>query len=179
MASPGVFQTPSHFCVFNGTKAGRRHAERGEPFVVLYGFMLVLPNRRSFRRPARRYRTLYGYRGHRTQHRSSDHKSVHDARRGFFYVLSGTQLNGVSQGAYYGNDYQSHELPAGPRYVDPRDRACFLCADVLHSGMSVTPGAAGSTNFTVPVGSSPGRDAVRRGEWDRLGACLVSVAVMP
>jgi hypothetical protein len=86
----------------------------------------------------------------------------------------------VSQGAYYGNDYQSATNYPLVRIVNAATGHVFYARTFLPSGMSVTPGAAGSTNFTVPVGIEPGAAtlfAVANGIAS--APVSVSVAVMP
>lgn len=76
--------------------------------------------------------------------------------RGRTYALSGRQLNGRSGGASYGDNSQAWTNYPIIKLVN------FATGDVTYarsfdfSGMSIAPGAAGSTKFVVPTGAESG-----------------------
>lgn len=158
MASPGVFQTPSHFFVFNGTNLTQvADTPNAASLSSYHGFMLVLPTGQIMFNSRLGDIELYTDTGVIAPNIAPVITKVPTTLvAGVSYVLSGTQLNGVSQGAYYGNDYQSATNYPLVRIVNAATGHVFYARTFLHSGMSVTPGAAGSTNFTVPVGIEPG-----------------------
>ena len=69
---------------------------------------------------------------------------------GSTYSVSGTQLNGLSQGAYYGDDAQMATNYPLVRIVNSATGHVFYARTYGHSTMSVAPGTAGTTNFSVP-----------------------------
>jgi hypothetical protein len=72
------------------------------------------------------------------------------------YALSGSQLNGLTQGAYYGDDAQSATNYPIVRLTNSATGHVFYARSFGHSTMSVAPGTAGSTNFTVPAAIEAG-----------------------
>jgi FG-GAP-like repeat len=73
------------------------------------------------------------------------------------YSLSGTQLNGLSQGAAYGDDFQSAtNYPLVRIVYNINPNLGFYARTFGHSTMSIAPGQVGSTNFTVPSNIVPG-----------------------
>jgi hypothetical protein len=69
---------------------------------------------------------------------------------GSTYAISGTQFNGLSQGAYYGDDVQGATNYPLVRITNSATGHVFYGRTANHSTMSVAPGASGATNFTVP-----------------------------
>jgi hypothetical protein len=69
---------------------------------------------------------------------------------GVTYQLSGGQLNGLSQGAAYGDDYQSATNYPLVRIVNAATGHVFYARTFGHSSMSVAPNNPSTTNFTVP-----------------------------
>ena len=65
------------------------------------------------------------------------------------YPLSGTQLNGLSQGAAYGDDVQGATNFPLVRIVNNSSGHVFYGRTFDHSTMSIAPGKAGSTHFAV------------------------------
>jgi hypothetical protein len=75
---------------------------------------------------------------------------------GATYTISGTQFNGLSQGGYYGDDDQASTNYPILRIQNSETNHVFFGRTFDHSTMSVAPGTAGSTNFTVPAHVEPG-----------------------
>lgn len=69
---------------------------------------------------------------------------------GGYYEISGTQFNGLSQGADYGDDVQAATNFPLVRITNSATGHIFFARTANHSTMSIAPGAHGSTTFTVP-----------------------------
>jgi hypothetical protein len=67
------------------------------------------------------------------------------------YTISGTQFNGLSQGAYYGDDVQGATNYPIVRITNVATSHVFYARTANHSTMSIAPGTTGSTTFTVPA----------------------------
>jgi hypothetical protein len=72
------------------------------------------------------------------------------------YVLAGTQLNGLTQGAAYGDDFQSATNYPLVQIVNNSTGHVFYARTSGHSTMSIAPGQAGSTNFQVALATELG-----------------------
>jgi hypothetical protein len=70
---------------------------------------------------------------------------------GTTYTISGTQLNGLTQGAYYGDDYQMATNYPIVQITNAATGHVFYGRTFNISNRSIAPGAAVSTNFTVPA----------------------------
>jgi hypothetical protein len=68
---------------------------------------------------------------------------------GGLYLLSGTQLNGLSQGAAYGDDAQGATNYPLVVIVNGNSGHHFYARTAFHSSMSIAPGQAGATTFKV------------------------------
>jgi hypothetical protein len=75
---------------------------------------------------------------------------------GATYPISGTQFNGLSQGAYYGDDVQAATNYPIVQITNSATGHVFYGRSFDHSTMSIAPGTAGSTNFTVPANVETG-----------------------
>jgi hypothetical protein len=69
---------------------------------------------------------------------------------GATYPISGTQFNGLTQGAYYGDDAQASTNYPIVKITNTASGHVFYARTFNHSTMSIAPGTSGSTNFTVP-----------------------------
>jgi hypothetical protein len=69
---------------------------------------------------------------------------------GGYYKISGTQFNGLSQGADYGDDVQAATNYPLVRITNSTTGHVFYARTANHTTMSIAPGAASSTTFTVP-----------------------------
>jgi len=77
--------------------------------------------------------------------------------RGETYTVSGTQFNGLSQGATYGDDYQSSTNYPLVRLVNRATGHVFYCRTHDHSSMGVATGSTRvSTRFDVPADAEAG-----------------------
>jgi len=69
---------------------------------------------------------------------------------GDYYKISGTQFNGLSQGADYGDDYQSATNYPIVRITNDATGHVFYARTEHHSTMSIAPGSYCATTFAVP-----------------------------
>jgi hypothetical protein len=76
------------------------------------------------------------------------------------YLLSGTQFNGLSSGASYGDDQQSSTNFPVVRVTNTITGHVFYGRTFDHSTMSIAPNAPSSTNFTIPQTAEKGPSAV-------------------
>lgn len=76
--------------------------------------------------------------------------------RGTSYVLAGKGLNGVSQGAYYGDDVQTASNYPIVRITNVANGHVVYARTFNQSTMSVSPNVSGSTYFTVPERAESG-----------------------
>ena len=77
--------------------------------------------------------------------------------RGSTYTISGTQFNGLSQGAAYGDDFQGATNFPLVRIVNNATGHVFYCRTHDHSTMAVaTGGKTVSTRFDVPANTETG-----------------------
>ena len=72
------------------------------------------------------------------------------------YTVSGTQLNGLSQGAMYGDDAQMATNYPIVRITNSATGNVYYARSFDFSTMSVAPNASGSAQFTVPSNIPPG-----------------------
>jgi hypothetical protein len=73
------------------------------------------------------------------------------------YIVSGTQFNGFSQGAAYGDDFQDATNDPLVRIVNAATGHVFNCRTHSHSTMAVATGSEKvSTQFDVPAGAETG-----------------------
>ena len=77
--------------------------------------------------------------------------------RGKSYLIRGTQFNGLSQGAMYGDDFQDATNYPLVRIVNLATKHVFYCRTHDHSTMAVATGSQPvSTHFDVPAGMETG-----------------------
>jgi hypothetical protein len=77
-------------------------------------------------------------------------------RPGASYTISGWQLNGVYQGAAYGDDVQQATNYPLVRITNLASGHVFYSRTHDHSSMAVAPGNPSETHFDVPLGQEPG-----------------------
>ena len=76
--------------------------------------------------------------------------------RGKTYQLSGVLLNGMSQGAFYGDDIQAATNYPLVRITNVNTHEVIYARTHDHSSMAVASPDVVSTNFDVPLGAEPG-----------------------
>jgi FG-GAP-like repeat len=72
------------------------------------------------------------------------------------YLMSGTQLNGLTEGSYYGDDVQAAVNFPIVRIVNNSTSNVYYAKTFNHSSRSIAPNAAVRTNFTVASGTALG-----------------------
>ena len=77
--------------------------------------------------------------------------------RGQTYQISGTQFNGLNQGAAFGDEFDSHTNYPLVRITNNKSGHVFYCRTHDHSSMGVATGSKTiTTNFDVPSGMETG-----------------------
>jgi hypothetical protein len=155
-ASPPFFGPPVHFFVFDGTSitqiADTANASGLASFTV---FMLVLPTGQVLVNSRAGDIEIYDDPGSPDPAWAPVITSVPAALSpGVTYQLFGEQLSGLSQGAAYGDDYQSATNYPLVRIVNAASGHVFYGRTFDHSYVGVGPGTPSFTNFTVPAAGS-------------------------
>ncbi len=157
-ASPGDYQTPTHFFVFDGTSltqvpdapnAGNQSSDDG--------FMLVLPTGQVLFNDRIGQMELYTDDGPPLASWQPTITSVPSTlTAGDTYKVKGTQLGGLTQASAYGDDYQSATNYPLLRITNTATGDVVFARTSGFSSMSVAPGAASSAEFTLPAGIGTG-----------------------
>jgi hypothetical protein len=156
--SPGVYQTPTHFFKFDGTTLTRVVDPPNAASLSSYdGFMMMLPSGEVLFNDRIGDMEVY-----------SDGKPAKAAWQpvidsvptsvapGGTYLLSGKQLNGLTQDAAYGDDYQSATNFPLVRITILATGHVFYARTSGMTLMSVAPRVASSVNFLVPTDIATG-----------------------
>ncbi|WP_266172154.1 choice-of-anchor D domain-containing protein [Dyella subtropica] len=153
MASPGIYQSPSTFLEWNGstlTPVAAPSTASGDS--SWYGAMLELPNGQILFSDLSQNLQVWTPSGTYQAAWQPTVSSVSTTLTpGSTYPISGTQFNGVSQGAAYGDDQQMATNYPLVRIVNSATGHVFYCRTHDHSSMGVATGSSPvSTNFDVP-----------------------------
>jgi hypothetical protein len=103
------------------------------------------------------------------------------------YSISGTQFNGLTEAAYYGDDTNASTNFPLVRIVNNGTGHVFYARTTAHSNRSIAPGVATSTNFTIPNGIETGASTLfvvangipSAGQAVTLGALQAAVMTSP
>ncbi len=159
-ASPGIFGAGSQFFEFNGTGLVAVPAPPNAPFNPSFvGRMLVLPTGQILFTDGSSDVEIYTASGtYQNAWRPTISSFPANLVPGFAnYTLSGTQLNGLSQGAMYGDDAQSATNYPLVRITNSATNHVFYARTHHHSTMAVATGSAVvSTRFDMPAGIETG-----------------------
>lgn len=158
-ASPGLYRPPSNFFLFNGSTLTRTvNPPNAAQLESNWGYMLDLPTGQVLFND--RFGHLEVYNDGGTPKASwrpvVTHVPTTLAPRGT-YTLSGSQLNGLTQGAYYGDDYQSATNYPLVRITSTATGHVFYARTFDMSSMSVTPKLASHAQFQLPSGVPAGK----------------------
>jgi len=153
-ASEGYGDVPTHFFEFNRDDTITQVADTvlyaASSGAYYYNF-LVLPNGQilstDFSKTAEVYTPAGSAEAKWAPKIASYPASVNP---GGYYEIKGTQFNGLSQGADYGDDYQSATNYPLVQITNQATGHVFYARTANHSSMSIAPGTHGSTTFTVP-----------------------------
>ncbi|GLQ94964.1 choice-of-anchor D domain-containing protein [Dyella acidisoli] len=159
MASPGAYQTPSTFLEWDGSNLSivpTPSTASGDS--SWYGAMLVLPNGQILFSDLSQNLQVWTPAGTYQPAWQPTVSTVSTALApGSTYPISGTQFNGLSQGAAYGDDQQMASNYPLVRIVNNATGHVFYARTHGHSSMGVaTGGAIVSTNFDVPTNIETG-----------------------
>ena len=153
-ANPGYGKKPTHFFEFTTLNAINQVADDFVASYVpafIYNF-LVLPNGQILVTEESDEPEFYTPTG------SPDPSwapvistSPSNVYPGTTYTITGTQLNGLTQGAYYGDDFQMATNYPIVQITNSATGHVFYGRTFNVSNRSIAPGASVSTNFTVPA----------------------------
>jgi hypothetical protein len=165
-ASPGVFQTPATFFVFDGTTFTQAPATQSSHSLTSYqGRQLVLPTGQVLWLAADG-RTidveLYTSTGLPQAAWAPTITSVpRTLRRGSSYQISGTQFNGLSCGSDYGDDATMASNYPLVRITNTATGHVIYARTHDHSTMGIATGSAiVSTTFDVPATAEAGENTI-------------------
>lgn len=162
MASPGEYQTPSHFFLFNGKKLKQTDdTSNAANLSSFYGFMLVLPTGQIMFND--RVGTIWVYTSSGAPMPAwlpTITKVRARLAAGTSYTLSGTQLAGLSEGAAYGDDYQSNTNYPLIRILNNKSGHVFYARTYDNTSNSVAPNIASSVKFVIPKNAETGASSL-------------------
>ena len=156
-ASPGLFQTPTHFFEFttaNGVSSIARAPDTPSspslPSFVIN--LLVLPTGQVLQTDTTSTVWIYSYGGTASASLKPVITSVPKAlARGHSYKLSGKQLAGITSGGTYGDDAQAGTNFPLVRIVNSKTHHVFYAKTSGFSSRGLKPKAASSASFLVPA----------------------------
>jgi len=156
-ASPGVYDPPSHFFVFNGTSITQvADAPNASESPSYEGLMLVLPTGQVLFNDAGTLET-YTDSGAPLASWAPQITSVPSSLTpGVTYTVSGKQLNGLTQGSAFGDDNQSATNYPLVRITNTASGVVSYARTSAMTSMSVAPNATSSASFTLPTGIEQG-----------------------
>ena len=164
-ASPGVFFAPTQFFEFNGTSLTSVAATPNSSFKSSFeGRMLVLPTGQILFTDGTSDIEIYTPTG---TYLSAWQPTISAppfavATGGANYLLFGTQLNGLSQGAMYGDDAQAATNYPLVRITNNATGHIFYARTHNHSTMGVATGSTlVSTKFDVPASIETGASTLQ------------------
>jgi hypothetical protein len=163
--SPGVFNSPVTFYEFNGTKFVNAPST-GNPGATSYeGRMLVIPTGQvlfAVSDGATIDVELYNASGtYKSAWQPTITSVPSTITRGSTYKISGTQFNGLTAGAAYGDDAQMNSNYPLVRITNTSTSHVFYARTHDHSTMGVATGKkVVSTNFDVPSGAETGASTI-------------------
>jgi hypothetical protein len=166
MASPGVYNNGVQFFEWTGTKFANAPNIAGASDIPSFvGDMLLLPTGQvllTTQGGTSPQVLVYTAQGSAKAAWAPTVTSVPATlTRGTQYVIKGTQFNGLSQGAAYGDDTQSATNYALVRITNNSTKHVFYAKTVNPSTMAVATGSkAVSTHFTVSAGTETGASSL-------------------
>ncbi len=127
-----------------------------------YGYMLVLPTGQVLFNDRIGQMVLFNSSGApKTSWRPTVTSVPRTLTPGDTYTLSGRQLNGLTQAAAYGDDYQDATNYPLVRVTNTATGDVAYARSSGMTSMSVTPGAASSTQFTLPATIGTGASTLK------------------
>ncbi len=157
-ASPGDYNKPVQFFVYNGSSLTKvTNPPNAANQSSYFGYMLVLPTGQVLFNDRAGQMEVYTAGGTPQASWLPTITSVPSAlTAGATYTLSGKQLNGLTQGAAYGDDFQDATNYALVRITNDASGHVVYAKTFGMTSMSVTPKRASSAQFTLPSGIETG-----------------------
>jgi hypothetical protein len=157
-ASPGVYHAPSYFFEYDGTtltqEPGTTTAREDPSFA---GTMLVLPTGQIFWTDQSGNAEIYTAAGtYNPAWAPVISSAPASLTPGQSYAISGTLFNGMTQGAYYGDDAQMATNYPLVQIVNMATGHVFYARTFDHSAMPVASPLEITTHFEVPTGIETG-----------------------
>ncbi|HSZ28387.1 MAG TPA: kelch repeat-containing protein [Pseudonocardiaceae bacterium] len=150
-ASPGQ-QPPAHFFIYNGTTltqvADSPNANLQPSFT---GRMLVLPSGRILFDDYGSLELYYDNGAPPAAWTPQITKAPTRLHTGTAYTVSGIQLNGLTEGSAYGDDYQSATNYPLVRITNDKTGDVSYARTFGMTSMSVAPGTQSAANFRLPA----------------------------
>ncbi len=158
MGGPGYAQTTAHFFVYDGTSFTQTDDTPNAPTESDYqGNMLLLPTGQVLLTDQSGDVEIYTDPAAPVAGAAPTNVSVPATlKAGSTYTLRGAQLGGVTQGASYGDDYQSATNYPIVRITNNATGHVFYARTSNFSAMTVTPAARSTASFTLPAGVETG-----------------------
>jgi hypothetical protein len=159
MTSPPVFNTGAVFFEWNGTKLTKiAGPPNGPNDAAFYGHFLMLPTGQLlFSDYSTDVEVFTPKGGFKKAWQPTITSAPTTVTHGKSYVVKGTQFNGLSQGAAYGDDYQDATNFPLVRIKNSATGHVFFARTHDHSTMAVATGKKiVSTHFDVPAGIEKG-----------------------
>ena len=158
VASPGDYKRPARVFDFNGTTLTQVPNPPNASLIASnYVYMLVLPTGQILVNDRVGDVEVYNPTGSPQLAWMPTIAAVPTALSvGGTYTLSGTQLNGLTQGSAYGDDYQSATNFPLVRITNTATGAVSYARTHGMTSMSVAPGQSSTVNFTLPAGIQAG-----------------------
>lgn len=163
-ASPGYGDSPTHFFEFSTTNTIAQVADTvdyaGSSGAYYYNF-LVLPSGQIMATDFSSLPEFYTPAGSPNSSWAPVISSAPSSVTiGSTYTISGTQFNGLSQGGYYGDDYQGATNYPLVRITNNSTSHVFYARTTNPSNSSVAPGDAVSVSFTVAENTETGASSL-------------------
>jgi hypothetical protein len=176
-ASPGDFAAPTHFFLFDGTSLTQVADPANAPNVSSFQTrLLVLPTGQILYDDGFDME-IYSPSGSPTTSLAPTISSAPTTvAPGGTYSVSGTQLAGRAQGAAYGDDFQDNTNYPLVRITNTASGVVTYARTSGFTSVSIAPGAASATNFTVPS-SIPAGASTLQVVGDGIASAPVSVTV--
>lgn len=153
-ASPGYGNSPTHFFEFSTTNTIARVADtidNASSSGAYYYNFLVLPNGQIMSTDFSSVPEFYTPAGSPNSSWAPVISSAPSSvTPGSSYSISGTQFNGLSQGAYYGDDVQGASNYPLVRITNNSTNHVFYARTTNPSNSSIAPGNSVSVDFTIP-----------------------------
>jgi hypothetical protein len=152
MASPGIYNPPSHFFMFDGAAITQiADPVYPQPVPSFQGRLLVLPTGQVLFDDNAGDMEIYT---DSAPPLAACAPAITGApvqlKAGATFALTGQQLNGLTQGAVYGDDVQDATNYPLVRIVNNATGHVFYAQTFGSTSTSIAPGSVSSTNFIVP-----------------------------